>query len=80
MSAAPPLNLEETLALARMMARIAERDAGEDDGDDEGFWDGWAAGLQQLLAHQRSGVKVTCFLAGSCACHPRLPPPQPEGP
>jgi hypothetical protein len=63
-----PLNLEETLAMAEVMAALADKDAGVD--EDAGYWDGWADGLRQLLSHQRSGVKATCFPIGSCACHP----------
>jgi len=34
------------------------------------FWEGWAGGLQTLRHHIGTGVKVTCFPLGNCACHP----------
>lgn len=70
MTARPsPLTASETLAMIGRMAALADETA-EDEPWDEAYWEGWAESLRTLAQHIRTGVKVTCFPAGSCACHP----------
>lgn len=67
-------SLEEVIELAGSMASSAARDGqeAEDRGDhlEAAFWEGWEGGLETLLTHIRTGVKLSCFPVGSCSCHP----------
>lgn len=62
------LTTDETLAMIKVMAALARDEA--DTETDDGYWDGWAAGLEQLAKHITAGVKPTCFPIGNCTCHP----------
>jgi hypothetical protein len=74
--------IEDIVALAMSMQTEAEDDAeqfyaegGEEVNVTTGnlesrYWDGWAEGLDTLLNHIKSHVKVSCFPIGSCTCHP----------
>jgi hypothetical protein len=62
--------------LAAHLADLADHDSVRyaDDNDTvmAAYWQGWEDGLVSFLARAAAGVKVSCYPAGTCDCHPEL--------